>query len=153
MAKGYSWKWLIGGLIITATVIAMAFITMDKFSVYFYTPDEVLAKYAALKDQDVRVGGMVVPGSVLWNPKNLDLTFTVSDLKESHISVTYRGAPPDMFKENGGVIVEGKLQESGHKLAAKKLIVKHSEEYRAPHDKSKFDPALIEKSILKAPST
>ena len=44
---------------------------------------------------------------------------------------TSTGAPPQMFRENIGCIVEGNLDESGT-FHSDRLMVKHSNEYRAP---------------------
>ena len=56
-----------------------------------------------------------------------------------------------MFKENQGVVVEGKLDNvNASSMTSKKLMVKHSEEYKIPdkHQMSK-EKELLEKSIFK----
>ncbi len=143
------YKWLLGGLIIAGTLAGMTFLTLDKFSVYFFTPDEALAQSQTLSQREIRVGGMVEGGSVVWDPQTLNLSFILSNLKDTRIKVHYKGAPPDMFKENSGVVVEGRIISTGTEFTAKKLIVKHSEEYRAPHEGQKVDMKLVEKSMFK----
>ena len=99
----------------------------------------------------IKVGGMVKTGSVDWDPENLKLSFILSNLKGIDIRVNHSGTPPDMFKENQGVVVEGKLDNAeASSMTSKKLMVKHSEEYKIPeaHQKSQ-EKELLEKSIFK----
>ena len=130
-------------------VIAFSFCAMQNYSVYFYTPKELFEKADELGESQIRVGGMVKTSSVHWDPETLSLQFVLSDLKGIEIPVSYSGAPPDMFKEGSGVVVEGSLVQGSLSLRARNLFVKHSEEYRIPEEVHKINPALIEKSIIK----
>ena len=78
----------------------------------------------------VRLGGQVKPGSVQWNAETLDLRFTVTD-GAGEMAVHSTGAPPQMFRDGMGVIVEGRVG-SGGVFQASGLMVKHSNEYKAP---------------------
>src|SRR5687767_13334476 len=69
--------------------------------VYFLTPSELLAKGNAVEDKPVRLGGMVVPGTVKWNAESIDLRFVMADTKD-RIEVHSKKAPPQMFRENQG---------------------------------------------------
>src|SRR5919205_1216974 len=61
--------------------------------VYFWSPRELLAKGDTAYDKPVRLGGLVVPGSVRWNPESLDLRFVVTD-GAHQVRVRSKGAPP-----------------------------------------------------------
>lgn len=98
--------------------------------VYFLSPKELLAKGSSAHDVPVRLGGQVVPGSVQWNPDRLELLFRVTDGAEQ-VSVRSKGAPPQMFRDGMGVIVEGRYRRGGE-FESHNLMVKHSNEYRAP---------------------
>lgn len=100
--------------------------------VYFLTPSELLAKGDSVVDAPVRLGGMVVPGSVEWNADDLDLRFRLTD-GANQILVHSKGAPPTMFRDTIGVVVEGRLLADGQ-FESTNLMVKHSNEYRAPKD-------------------
>lgn len=100
--------------------------------VYFLTPTELVAKGADGYEVPVRLGGMVVPGSVHWDAERLDLRFRLADA-ERDVEVHATSAPPQMFREGIGVIVEGRLQRDGV-FQATNLMVKHSNEYRPPHE-------------------
>jgi cytochrome c-type biogenesis protein CcmE len=100
--------------------------------VYFVTPGELLAKGAEAYDKPIRLGGQVVPGTVRWDADALDLRFTLQD-EDGVIDVQSRKAPPAMFREGQGVIVEGRLARSGV-FESSSVMVKHSNEYRPPED-------------------
>lgn len=100
--------------------------------VYFHTPGELLALGDDAYDRPYRLGGQVVPGTVQWNAETLDLRFTLQD-EDGHIEVQSRKAPPAMFREGQGVIVEGRLARTGV-FESSNLMVKHSNEYRPPED-------------------
>jgi cytochrome c-type biogenesis protein CcmE len=103
--------------------------------VYFLTPSELLAKGAEAYDQPVRLGGQVKGGSVQWNADALDLRFVVKDA-DGEIAVHSKGAPPQMFQTEMGVIVEGRLTRSGGQplFESTNLMVRHSNEYQPPKD-------------------
>jgi cytochrome c-type biogenesis protein CcmE len=124
----------IGAILVAAS--ALAYISWGKMGenlVYYLTPTELLAKGKAAYGATVRLGGVVAPGTVNWDAKTLDLSFRVSDGKPGGqtIMVKSTGAPPQMFRENIGCIVEGTLDES-QVFHSDRVMVKHSNEYRAP---------------------
>jgi cytochrome c-type biogenesis protein CcmE len=98
--------------------------------VYFVTPTELLARGDAAYDSPVRLAGNVVPGSVNWNARELDLRFALSD-GETDIEVWSKGAPPAMFQDTMGVVVEGRYNRTGV-FESSSIMVRHSNEYKAP---------------------
>jgi cytochrome c-type biogenesis protein CcmE len=147
--RGKTTKWLFGGAVIAAAVVALSFLNLGDNLVYFYTPGEAYAKAATLEGQNIKVGGMIKPGAVDWKPETLSLNFVLTDLKGVDINVAHNGTPPDMFKEGQGVVVEGRISEDGKTLVSKSLMVKHSEEYKKPDDHGSMNKALLEKSLFK----
>lgn len=142
-------KWLIGGAVILVAGLAISSLKLGDNVVYFYTPDEAQAKAAELENKTIKLGGMVKAGSVDWKPETLDLNFVVWDMKGHEIKVAHKGVPPDMFKEQSGVVVEGRLNATGDTIVSQRLMVKHSEEYKKPDAQHSVDKALLEKSIFK----
>lgn len=142
-------KWLIGVFIIGLAIVGLSLLNLGENLVYFYTPSEAIAKAKDLSDKEIRVGALVKAGSVNWDPDTLSLEFTMTDMKESEITVTHKGSPPDMFKENQGVVVEGWISEDGTRMRSKNLFVKHSEEYKKPDDHSDMNKMYLEKSLFK----
>lgn len=123
--------WVLGGAGVILAVFAwLLFGGLEKNVVFFLTPQELLAKGADGVGVPVRLGGQVKPGSVKWDAQALDLRFTVTDgAKEMQVHST--GAPPQMFRDGMGVIVEGSAGASGV-FEASSLMIKHSNEYRPP---------------------
>ena len=123
-------SWIIGGGAIIVAVFAwLMFGGLQENVVFFLTPKELLGKGSDGIGVPVRLGGQVKPGSTKWDAKTLDLRFTVTDGSQD-VAVKSTGAPPQMFRDGMGVIVEGRFQSGV--FQATNLMVKHSNEYRAP---------------------
>lgn len=122
---------------------------LDSNVVYFLTPKELLAKGAEGYDKPMRLGGQVKPGSVVWDEQKLDLRFAVTD-GTGEITVQSKGAPPQMFKDGQGVVVEGRYGHDGV-FKSTSVMVKHSNEYKAPAKGER--PSDMYKSLMKSPTT
>jgi cytochrome c-type biogenesis protein CcmE len=154
LKRSKSTKWLIGIGLIAIAVVAMTMTQISSNTVYFYTPDEAQAKATELSSQNIKVAGMVLAGSKEWQSDTLSLAFTITDLKNHEIRIKYHGAPPDLFKEGQGVVVEGTIAADGKSMAARTLMVKHSEEYKKPGEHSgSMSKELLEKSLFKGEAT
>ena len=126
-------KFIVGGLVIAGALGYMIYAGVTQSAVYFVTPAELRA--AAVPGKAYRLGGMVVPGSLKWEARALDLSFTLSD-GAATVPVRHKGTPPDLFGEGRGAVVEGSWTDQGY-FKATLIMAKHSEEYQAPHDQSK----------------
>ncbi|HSJ30161.1 MAG TPA: cytochrome c maturation protein CcmE [Longimicrobiales bacterium] len=115
--------------------------------VYFVTPGELLAKGTQAYDKPIRLGGQVMPGTMQWDADALDLRFTLQD-EDGQIRVHSQKAPPAMFREGMGVIVEGKLNREGI-FESSSVMVKHSNEYRPPEDGTHPKPEDMYKSLIR----
>ncbi|QCS72913.1 cytochrome c maturation protein CcmE [Salmonella enterica] len=80
--------------------------------------------------QRLRVGGMVMPGSVRRAPDSLKVNFSLYDA-EGAVTVSYEGILPDLFREGQGVVVQGTLEKGNHVLA-QEVLAKHDENYTPP---------------------
>lgn len=131
-------------------VAGMAYLAVGGIGenlVYYWDAQQLLARGKEAHDATVRLGGMVQKGSVQWKPEQLDLQFDVgmgSDPSAAHVHVKATGAPPQMFQEAMGVVVEGRYD--GNVFHADRVMVKHSNEYRAP--KSGERPQDMYKTLL-----
>jgi cytochrome c-type biogenesis protein CcmE len=123
-------KFLAGGAVIALALAYMIYAGVTQSAVYFVTPAELQA--APIAGKQYRLGGMVLPGSLRWEPRTLDLAFAISDGKAT-VPVKHHGTPPDLFGEGRGAVVEGKWMPQGY-FQASLILAKHSEEYKAPHD-------------------
>jgi cytochrome c-type biogenesis protein CcmE len=107
----------------------------------FFPPAEVAAGNAPT-GQSIRVGGMVVAGSVQRSEDSLEIAFELTDY-EASVPVIYRGILPDLFDEGQGAVASGKLNEQGV-LEATEVLAKHDENYMPPEvadalEKSGYD--------------
>jgi cytochrome c-type biogenesis protein CcmE len=121
-------KFIAGGLVIVAAIAYLILAGVSQSVVYFVTPSELLA--APVASKTYRLGGLVQPGSLTWEPKTLALSFALSDGKAS-VPVRHKGAPPDLFAGGRGAVVEGAWTPDGY-FKASLILGKHSEESKAP---------------------
>ncbi len=121
-------KFLVGGAVIGLALAYLIYAGVTQSAVYFVTPSELAAAPAAGKAY--RLGGLVAPGSLTWEPKTLDLRFALTDGKAS-VPVRHRGTAPDLFAEGRGAVAEGAWAAEGY-FKATLIMAKHSEDYQAP---------------------
>jgi cytochrome c-type biogenesis protein CcmE len=95
----------------------------------FYPPAEVAAGNAPV-GQSMRVGGMVVEGSIKRSDDSLEVAFELTDYQAT-VAVRYVGILPDLFGEGQGAIAAGELNEQGVFLASE-VLAKHDENYMPP---------------------
>ncbi|CAI8163621.1 MAG: Cytochrome c-type biogenesis protein CcmE [Pseudidiomarina mangrovi] len=113
--------------------IAMTFIllALSKNVDLFYTPSQMLeGEHKPQVGQRLRVGGMVVEGSVKRDANTLEVEFLVTDTGPT-VKVLYQGILPDLFREGQGIVAQGVLQE-GNVVKATEVLAKHDEEYMPP---------------------
>jgi cytochrome c-type biogenesis protein CcmE len=125
---GRRWgPWLVGAGVV-AIVAWLAFSGVSDALVYYLTPTELAARGEAAIGQSVRLGGLVLPGSVSGSAT--DLTFVLTD-GDTQITVHSSVAPTSSFREGAGAVVEGALRTDGV-FEADEVLVKHDENYVAP---------------------
>ncbi len=95
----------------------------------FYPPAEVVAGKAPV-GQSIRVGGMVVKGSLQRATDSLRVNFQLTDYQAS-VPVVYTGILPDLFAEGQGAVASGSLNGDGV-LEAIEILAKHDENYMPP---------------------
>ncbi len=114
-------------MVVLSVIAYLIYTGIRDTMTYYLTVSEVLAQPSENRDQTLRVGGNVSPGSVQWDPKNLRLLFTIQDEKAS-ITVDYRGVVPDSFKPGGEIIIEGAYTGEG-KFKATTIMPKCASKY------------------------
>ncbi len=112
---------MIAGL---SLVVSLTLYALRQNINIFYTPSQIEANEVAHL-QLVRVGGMVVEGSI-ERLGQLKVKFTLTDYAHT-VDVFYDGILPDLFREGQGVVTEGKLTNMG--FMASMVLAKHDENY------------------------
>lgn len=118
-------------LIIIAVVamvgaVLLAMSALKDQAAYFYSPGQALAAKVE-PGRAIRLGGMVVPGSVKREADGVTLRFAVKDA-DAQVPVTFAGIVPDLFKENSVAISEGAFDATGT-FRATNVLAKHDENY------------------------
>ncbi|ADJ27764.1 cytochrome c maturation protein CcmE [Nitrosococcus watsonii] len=96
---------------------------------FFYNPTQIMAGEVPT-DTSIRVGGVVVNGSVKRESGNLDVQFDLTDMAQT-ITVVYSGLLPDLFREGQGIVAMGRLGPN-KVFEASEVLAKHDEEYMPP---------------------
>lgn len=96
--------------------------------VFFMAPSQLKAQ-APGSDRTVRLGGMVVAGSLkrVTEGRTPVNTFEVTD-GQAAVEVRYAGILPDLFREGQSVVALGSLQKGGV-FKASEVLAKHDETY------------------------
>lgn len=120
-------------VVLVAGAVGMMLYALNNSIDLFYTPTEILEGKDGnrpVKGQRLRIGGMVVPGSVKRDPDSLKVTFDLVDIGP-HVTVSYQGILPDLFREGQGIVATGVLQEE-RLIVAQEVLAKHDEDYMPP---------------------
>jgi|TARA_B110000305_G_scaffold100254_1_gene112865 cytochrome c-type biogenesis protein CcmE len=116
-------------LIGTSVALILVLNALSKNMNLFYSPTEII-EGVVKTDSLIRAGGMVKEGSIIKSSNSLEVSFVITDFKNSVI-VVYEGILPDLFAENAGVVVQGRLGVDGNFLASE-VLAKHDENYMPP---------------------
>jgi cytochrome c-type biogenesis protein CcmE len=73
---------------------------------------------------------MVKTGSIQRVANTLEVNFALTDFQNT-LMVHYTGILPALFRENQGVVVQGKLDSNGN-FMAEQVLAKHDEKYMPP---------------------
>lgn len=120
--------WVAAVLAGVALSTALAFRAFEDNMFYFYSPSQVLAGEVPV-DKTIRVGGLVLPGSIERAEGSLTVRFLVTDTKET-VKVEFTGILPDLFRDGQGVIARGQMQDE--MFVAGEVLAKHDENYMPP---------------------
>jgi cytochrome c-type biogenesis protein CcmE len=126
---------------VTAVVLASAFgfmmwTTLRDGAEYFKHVDEVVAQRPSLEGKKLQVQGYVIPGSILVKPNTLEYRFRIqnnpirSGEPGNVMNVSFKGQPPDTFKDEAEVVAHGQLRSDGG-FDANKVIAKCPSKYEA----------------------
>ena len=110
-----------------STVLGLT--AFEENLLYFYSPTQIKSGDAP-QDHSVRVGGLVVDGSVIRASDSLTVQFDLTDNEES-MTVEYTGILPDLFREGQGIVAMGRFNSTG-RFVADEVLAKHDEEYMPP---------------------
>lgn len=119
----------------TGLMVALVLYALSTNIDLFYTPREMLLGKGERHElpqvgQRLRIGGLVMPGSIKRDPQTLKVTFKIYDAAGA-VTVNYEGILPDLFGEGQGAVAQGVLRE-GNLVQARQVLAKHDEKYTPP---------------------
>ncbi len=120
---------MVVGILAGVGIAAALALLSGKFAIGYTPPTEVAAG-ARQPGQRFQLGGMVKPGTLQRTPGSLEVRFVVTDFA-ADVPVVYDRVLPDLFKENSGVVANGRLNEQGV-FVADEVLAKHDENYMPP---------------------
>ncbi|CAB4599248.1 unannotated protein [freshwater metagenome] len=101
---------------------------LGSATTFYRNADEAVAQRDSLGVKRFRLQGTVVPGTIVQTGDGV--TFEIS-YNGVPITVNHVGDPPEMFKENQAVLLEGHFDaDSSNTYDSDLMIVKHSEVYK-----------------------
>lgn len=129
----------IGALLVAGIAfVIIAVGGIGKNLVYYWGPAELRSAGDKAVGATIRLGGLVKEGSILRGEGVSGVEFDVIDRKGASVHVRSTSVPPQLFRERIGVVVEGTMTRAGH-FESKRLMISHSNEYRAPGEGQKVD--------------
>lgn len=117
---------ILGGV---ALAVGLALYALNQNLNLFFSPEQVVSGEAPV-DQRMRLGGMVVEGSVQRAPDSLKVRFDLTDYK-GVVTVEFEGILPDLFREGQGIVALGRL-DAQRRFVAEEVLAKHDENYMPP---------------------
>ncbi len=109
--------------------VGLTMFALSKNINLFYSTTQVADGEAPVGTR-MRVGGMVVKGSVQRSPDSLRVQFDLTDYGKP-VTVVFTGILPDLFREEQGILAQGKMDKHGV-FQADEVLAKHDENYMPP---------------------
>lgn len=134
-------KFVIGISIIVLGIGYFMIAGVNKGTAYYVTVEELSQKSDNYVGERLRMGGLVLEGSIQSDIKKLDVNFKIHQ-NEHVIDVFYNGITPDMFQDGSEVIIEGSYTEEGV-FAADVLMAKCPSKYESSEYQKEESPADV----------
>lgn len=119
---------ILTSLAVLGVAVGLVLFALQDSIVFFYSPSEVAEK-SIQPGQRFRLGGLVQKGSVVKNEGG-EVKFAITDTAKT-VHVVYKGVLPDLFREEQGVVSEGRLNQN-NVFIADSVLAKHDENYMPP---------------------
>ncbi len=116
-------------LVSVFAIVGLLLFAMGNSADAFYAPQQI-ANDEAPVNRLIRIGGLVVEGSVKRDPDSLKVQFDLTD-HAATVTVAFEGILPDLFREGQGIITLGRLTSKSN-FVAEEVLAKHDETYMSP---------------------
>jgi len=126
------------GIVVTMIFLLAVGISSPGGFAYYMSVSEFMAG-GARADDNVRLNGKVLPGSILREPGRVEFVMHEGG---SSLPVAYEGIIPDTFVDEADVVVQGELRTDGT-FEATVLLAKCPSKYEAAEDAGEEHPADV----------
>ncbi len=130
-------KFIIGGLLVIGLVVILIVQATISTGAYYLTVNELAAKGPEMVGERVRVSGAVVDDSENWQPREMTLSFAITDGSGEQLPIVFYGPRPDNFQRAAEAIVEGELLADGS-FKANTLLLKCPSRYEEEPEETIF---------------
>lgn len=121
-------KALIGIIVIGSGLSYFVYQAMKSSWSYYYSVDDFSNNASTVKNNSLRIAGVVKPGSIERDLQQMNLKFVLTGSK-AQVPVSYKGLVPENFAEDREVVVEGHLDTTGA-FQATMLLTKCESKYK-----------------------
>jgi cytochrome c-type biogenesis protein CcmE len=115
--------------VLALIIVAIGFVLfqgLNNAALYYRNADEAVHDKSSLGTRRFRVQGTVQPFDKTKRPVEFDITFNNVSMHIEH-----QGDPPELFQAGVPVVLEGHWSDDGTFFASDRILVKHTEEYKA----------------------
>lgn len=132
-------KVLITILILLTSVGFLIYRGLADTSLYYLTVGELKTSTLGQQlgaNEAVRVGGLIIDGSIKYNQRDLILRFSLKDENnpKETIDAVYNGAKPDAFEPEIEALLEGTYDRAKNLFQADTLLVKCPSKYESEQE-------------------
>jgi cytochrome c-type biogenesis protein CcmE len=120
-------KFLIGGVVV-AVVIGVLIATSFSGSTSDYLSVAQVKALGPDQTRDSRVAGAIVPDSVNYSTRDVQLTFEIED-ETGQLAISYHGPQPDMLVDAVEAVAIGKYDPEAQVFEAGELLMKCPSKY------------------------
>ena len=131
------WRLAVVVAVTLAAITVLAAAGLNHTLVYYRTPTELVNDHGLVGEQ-VRVGGLVKPGTL--HRTGPTVTFTLTD-GATDLRVRFTGAINGVFAPGRDALIDGRLTPTGV-FDGDELMVKHDDTYRGPDGKPYTPPPV-----------
>jgi cytochrome c-type biogenesis protein CcmE len=113
------------GVLVVVAIAFVLFQFLNNAALYYRNADEAVRDKASLGTKRFRVQGTVQDDV---QQSGTAVTFSIA-FNGATIAVHHQGDPPDLFKAEAPVVLEGHWDASGQYFDSDTILIKHSAEY------------------------
>ena len=131
--------WALGAIVVLLAAAGFLLTqALTDATTYFYNADEAVDRRDELGDRRFRLQGTLVD---IAQQTDESAAFTVS-FRGVVVDVVHQGGQPALFEQGTPVVCEGRWDDAGRTFSSDRILVKHSEEYKAenPERVGRTDP-------------